>query len=351
MLTTAIVRDKRFIEHQTPIGHPESPKRLKALNEMLDQTDLGRHLTCILPAAAKPADIALIHTPEYIQRIAATANYSQSSLTADTIASRGSYEAALLTVGGLFEAIDRVVHGDIDNAFALVRPPGHHAEKSRAMGFCLFNNIALGAKFAVKHLGLKRVLIIDWDVHHGNGTQHLFEEDASVLFISTHQHPHYPGTGVFTETGRGPGEGYTINIPLPRGYGNAEYAAIFESLLRPLAIDFSPELILVSAGFDTHRSDPLGGMLMSEQGFAGLTRSLMEIAQECCQGRLVLSLEGGYHLTALSESVKAVLNEMMDRQCTDLKTMMTGANRKKVQYAIHRTQMVHGGNWACLNAL
>jgi acetoin utilization deacetylase AcuC-like enzyme len=351
MRKTGVLRDPRFLNHQTASGHPESPNRLAAIYEKLDLSELGSNMEAILPQQAQPSDIALVHTTEYVNRIAATAAYPHSNLTADTHASQGSYEAALLAVGGLFKAISLVVTGKLSNAFALVRPPGHHAEKSRAMGFCLFNNVALGAQYAITQLGLKRVLIIDWDVHHGNGTQHLFEEDSSVLFISAHQYPHYPGTGVFTETGRGPGEGYTINIPLPRGYGNAEYVTIFERLLRPLALAFAPDLILVSAGFDIHQADPLGGMLLTDLGFAGLTRSLMNIADECCQGRLVLSLEGGYHLKALSESVCAVLNEMTGKVQTDLAALMVGANRKKVNYAIQRMQSVHDNYWPILKDL
>jgi acetoin utilization deacetylase AcuC-like enzyme len=351
MHKTGIIRDIRFLNHETASGHPENPKRLNAIYDLLDLSQLGSDVMDITPQAAQPSDIAMIHTPEYVHRIAGTAAYPHTNLTADTLASPGSYEAALLAVGGLFEAISLSVAGHITNAFALVRPPGHHAEKSRAMGFCLFNNIALGAKYAIQQLGLKRVLIIDWDVHHGNGTQHLFEEDSDVLFISTHQYPHYPGTGVFTEIGRGKGEGYTVNIPIPRGYGNAEYLAIFEHLVRPLALEFAPNLILVSAGFDIHHADPLGGMLLTEDGFAGLTRSLMNIAEECCNGRLVLSLEGGYNLKALSESVQAVLMEMTDNQHSDVAALMMGANEKKVDYAIHRTQMVHGSYWSTIKGI
>ena len=255
-----------------------------------------------------------------------------------------------MAAGGLFEAITGVVDGIVDNAFVLARPPGHHAEKSRAMGFCLFNNVALGAAFARKALGLKRVLIVDWDVHHGNGVQHIFEQDPSVFYFSIHQYPLFPGTGVFTETGRGPGEGYTINIPLSRGYGDGEYLLFFDKILWPVAQMFKPELILVSAGFDTHRKDPIGGMRMTANGFAALTRSLMELAETCCHGRLVMTLEGGYHLEALKQSVKAVLREMADQTYTSPTGVLAGANIKKAGPAIFRSIKVHGIYWENLKS-
>jgi len=291
-----------------------------------------------------------LHSPEYFEKIAATAGKPLCALTPDTHTSAGSYNAAIRAVGGVFEAVAAVDSGKIKNAFALVRPPGHHAEKSRALGFCLFNNVALAAMFALESLGLKRVLVVDWDVHHGNGTQHFFEDDDRVLFFSVHQYPHFPGTGYFTEIGRGRGEGYTMNIAIPGGYGGAEFAALFERLLRPVALAYAPELILVSAGFDPHALDPMGRMKMTPVGFACLTRSLMDIADQCCGGKLVMALEGGYHLKTLGGSVKAVLNELAGISSCAVSHLVKRANRKKLDYAVSRCVHVHQRFWKCLQA-
>jgi len=242
-------------------------------------------------------------------------------------------------------AISQVVSKKIHNAFALIRPPGHHAEKSRAMGYCLFNHIVLGALFAQKRLNLKKILIIDWDLHHGNGTQHAFEKDPSVLFFSVHQAGLFPGTGSFIETGSGPGEGYTINLPIPKGYGNAEYATIFQQLLAPVAEQFAPELIVVSAGFDTPAQDPMGGMRLTAQGFAGMTASIKRIADKVCQGKIVMAIEGGYHCDALSESVKAVLKEMAGMTGADVDAMAAEADKKKRAYVCKRCIKVHRHFW------
>ncbi len=348
MPKTGIVRDPRYLDHRTPEGHPEFHHRLTALYDMLDAPEMADGLIHVPPRPAQREEILMVHTPEYLDRIAATADLEQTALTADTIVSAGSYTAALLSAGGVFAAIDRVVSGDLDTAFALARPPGHHAERSRAMGFCLFNNVALGARYAQIGWGLKRVLIVDWDVHHGNGTQHIFETDPSVLFFSVHQYPHFPGTGLYTDVGRGAGEGATLNLPLGKGYKDAEYAALFQRVLRPVALEFGPDLVLVSAGFDTHRDDLMGKMKMTPPGFAALTRSLMAIASDCCGGKLGMTLEGGYHLKALTASVRAVLSELGEKTVTDPEAVAGGARRRKVEYALHRCRHVHQGFWKCL---
>ncbi len=345
MKTVGIVRDALFLGHRPPEGHPESPGRLKSVYAILDQEELAGRLTSIAPRRAKREEILLVHTARHLAIIRATADREVCALTRDTFTSAESCEAALQAAGGLLEAVSQVVEGRLDAAFALTRPPGHHAEKSRAMGYCLFNNVALAAAFARRRLGLERVLIVDWDLHHGNGTQHLFESDDSVLYFSTHQRRIFPGTGLFTETGRGRGEGYTVNIPLPGGYGDAEYTALFERLLRPLATAFSPQLILVSAGFDTHRDDPLGGMVVTARGYAAMTRSLLETARACCGGRLVFTLEGGYNTVALAESVKAVLMELADLTRHDPRQVMAQASAKGIAYAVHRVTHVHGRLW------
>jgi acetoin utilization deacetylase AcuC-like enzyme len=345
---TGIVRDDRYLLHDPGAGHPESPERLSAVYDMLDRSFSKETFVHITPEKAAEEDILRVHSRTYLNAVAGTEK-QPTLLSADTGSCGESYQTALLAAGGLFRAISMVVSGELKNAFALIRPPGHHAEKNRAMGYCLFNHVALGARYAQRKLGLKRILIADWDVHHGNGTQHAFEDDSSVLFFSVHQFPHFPGTGAFTEIGSGPGEGYTVNVPLPRGYGDGEFVSIFDKLLRPLAAEFDPDLILVSAGFDIHSADPLGGMRASVQGGCGITRILMEIAEATCRGRLVLSLEGGYDPEALAESVTAVLGELVGLQACDVPELMNLADGKKVDYAVERLKHVHKPYWKCFN--
>ena len=345
MNKTGIVRDEKFMEHRLGAYHPESHKRLEALYDMLEENDMSGNFVDTPRTWATKDDLALIHSRDYIQLIASTQGKEPQFLDADTSTSAGSYEAACLAAGGLCKAVSMVMEGDLDNGFALVRPPGHHAEWNRAMGFCLFNNVAIAANFARKNYGVERVLIVDWDLHHGNGTQHSFEEDPSVLYFSTHQYPYYPGTGAFEEIGRGEGRGYTINVPLSTGHGNGEYAALLEQVLMPVASDYHPELILVSAGFDTYEYDPLGGMEVTPEGFAALTRALMRMAEADCGGRLVMTLEGGYHLGGLRESVKAVLKELSGSSNTDFEDMARKADQSKMSYLLSRIEKVHGNMW------
>jgi len=239
-----------------------------------------------------------------------------------------------------------MVHsGELNNAFALIRPPGHHAERAQAMGFCLFNNVAVAARYAQEHLGLHRILVVDWDLHHGNGTQHSFEEDPSILYFSSHQYPYYPGTGSLTEVGRGKGEGFTVNVPLSMGYGDREYLGIFERILRPVTIEFNPEIILVSAGFDIYMEDPLGGMRVTPTGFAGLTRSIMQMANECCGGKVVITLEGGYNLQGLRDSVKAVLKELAGLKETRIADLLARADQQALDHVIKQVKKVQGRYW------
>jgi acetoin utilization deacetylase AcuC-like enzyme len=225
--------------------------------------------------------------------------------------SPGSLSAAYLAAGGALSAVDAIMAGEVEHAFCAVRPPGHHAEAARAMGFCLFNNVAIAARYVQKQYGVSRVLIVDWDVHHGNGTQHSFEQDPSILFFSTHQFPHYPGTGRATERGTGAGEGFTINVPMDAGAGDEEYHAIFVNVLLPAAEAFKPEFVIVSAGFDAHRDDPLASMGVTETGYSDLTDLVAGIAKRHAQGRLLSALEGGYNLTALGASVDAHLTALL----------------------------------------
>lgn len=346
---TGIVRDPRYLNHLTADGHPESRQRLEAIYRMLDGADMSDRFTEIPPRKAETDELLLVHTPEHLSKITATQEREHYALTPDTHTSPGSFEAASLAVGGIIEAVSMVATGQLSNAFALVRPPGHHAEKSRAMGYCLFNNVALAAMYARKVLGMSRILIVDWDVHHGNGTQHIFEQDDTVLFFSIHQYPHFPGTGVYTEAGIGQGEGFTVNVPISKRYGDGEYVAIFEFLLRPLALEFHPELIIVSAGFDIHTSDPLGSMRVTARGFAGLTRSLMETAKACCDGKLVFALEGGYNRKTIGDTLRAVLNELSGTTCCDISKIVAQAKRKKLAYALKRSVKVHRQYWKCLS--
>jgi acetoin utilization deacetylase AcuC-like enzyme len=309
---TGIVKDKRYLLHSAGFSHPESPERLAAIYEMLENPLMAWKFTQIKPREATHKEIETIHSPSYVEFIASTAGQQSVYLDPDTATSPETYEIAKLAVGGVCNAIDSVIEGKVDNAFAFVRPPGHHAEKDAAAGFCIFNNIAIGAMHAILKHRLKRILIVDWDLHHGNGTQHSFYSDPRILYFSTHQYPHYPGTGSLQEIGQGKGEGYTINVPLSGGAGDASFVKIFRKVLQPVALEFKPELVLLSAGFDTYFQDPLGAMRVTPEGFSAMTRILLNIADACCQGRLVAVLEGGYHVAGLTKSVKAVLEEMLD---------------------------------------
>ncbi len=345
---TGIVKDDRYINHRPGSGHPESHHRLEVIYAMLEEPDMKGQFPDVPVRQAEMDELALVHLPEYVRMVASTAGKDFSRLDLDTTTSSGSYEAALLAAGGLCQAISMVVSGALDNAFALVRPPGHHAEADRGMGFCLFNNVAVGARYAQESLNLKRILIIDWDLHHGNGTQHSFEQDPSILYFSTHQYPYYPGTGADNEVGTGDGEGFTVNVPLSMGYGDGEYAAIFEKILKPVALEFDPDLILVSAGFDIHGNDPLGGMRVTPNGFAALTSSIMSIAKACCDGKVVCTLEGGYDLNGLRDSVKAVLREMAGLTDTDHEDVASQADQGDLDQAINRVIKIHSRYWKIL---
>ncbi|MFH1153240.1 MAG: histone deacetylase [Pseudomonadota bacterium] len=346
MPDTGVVLDPRYRNHDTPEGHPEHVRRLEPLFGLVEALETRLPLIRITPRPATMDEILLVHSPEYLRRVQGTQSREFASLNPDTPVCSASFETALLAVGGVLEALDSVCSGEMDRAMALVRPPGHHAERSRAMGYCIFNNVAVAAMAARKILGIPRVAIIDWDVHHGNGTQHLFEMDPTVLFISLHQFPHFPGSGLFTEAGLGPGEGFTVNIPLSKGYGDPEYAALFTRVVRPMVLEFNPGLILVSAGFDIHGSDPLGGMKVSASGFAAMARSVMTMAKDCSAPALFV-LEGGYNPESIAKSVEAVLIELAGPPTVDPEAMALGANPKKINHVMNRCVPVHRAYWEC----
>ena len=307
MSKTIILKDEKCIDHVTTLGHPESPQRLKSIYGMLNGDDIKDRFEAVDPRQATKDEIAWNHDPEYIDTIEKTAGKDLISLDGDTNTSSGSWDASLFAVGAVLEGVDRIMEGKADNGFAIVRPPGHHAENSRAMGFCLFNNIAVGAHYLLKKHGLKKVFIIDWDIHHGNGTQNSFYSSPEVFYFSTHQYPYYPGTGAENETGAGEGRGYTLNVPLSGGQGDDDYLNIFEEILGPAISRYNPEFILVSAGYDIYFCDPLGTMKVTENGFYRMTEFLKNTAAAECKGRLLLALEGGYHIEGITASVKQTI--------------------------------------------
>lgn len=310
MRRTAVYKHPFFLEHYTGREHLESARRLEALYRELDSDISAAHLQFPSFSPATQDTIQLIHSEQHVQTVAATAHRVASMLDADTRTSAASFEAALYAVGAVIDGIQRLTQGEIDNGLCLVRPPGHHAESDRAMGFCLFNNVAIGAKWALHHLGLERILIVDWDVHHGNGTQNSFYQSDQVLYCSIHQSPFYPGTGDFHDSGKGKGLGYTINVPLSSGHGDDDYARIFNQLVVPVARAYIPQLMLVSCGFDLMAGDPIGAMRVTPAGIAYMTRVLRELATELCQGKLLCVLEGGYNPDNMWTGVFAVLGEL-----------------------------------------
>jgi acetoin utilization deacetylase AcuC-like enzyme len=303
---TAVVLDARMLAHDPGAGHPERPARLRVL---LDHLADARGLVALGARPATADEVALVHERAYVDRLATTAERPRVALDPDTATSPRSYEAALLATGSLLTLCDAVLAGEVANGMALVRPPGHHAERDRAMGFCLFNNVAVAAAW-LRARGIRRVAIVDWDLHHGNGTQHAFAADPDVLYVSTHQYPYYPGSGAADEVGVGPGAGRTLNVPCRAGFGDAEYVHAFRELVVPVCRQFAPEFVLVSAGFDLDGRDPLGGMAATPAGIAALATACVELAGECAQGRIAAVLEGGYDLPAIVEGVDATLAAM-----------------------------------------
>lgn len=309
-MKAGLVYDPIYLEHDTG-DHVENARRLIHALCHLNETGIKQRL---IPLPARPAtqeELEMIHAPEYISQARSKAENGGGWLDPDTVMSAKSYEAAIYAAGGLMVATEAVIKKEVDSAFALVRPPGHHATRDRAMGFCIFNNVAIAAEFALSKLNLSHVLIVDFDVHHGNGTQDAFYADPRVLYFSTHQYPFYPGTGRVNETGTGEGEGTTVNFPMAAGWGDEEYLRALNEVLVPVARRLQPDLILVSAGFDPHWADQLAMMRVTVTGFVQMAIILKELAAELCQGRLVFTLEGGYNLRVVASSVKAIFDVLL----------------------------------------
>ncbi len=333
-MTTRLLTDPAWLEHVAGPMHPESPGRLRAIHEVLARAPISGTEHGV-PRAATKAELTRVHALTHVEHVLSLAG-KDAQLDPDTAMSPGSANAAMLAAGGAAQLALDVWRGEVTNGFALVRPPGHHAVADHAMGFCLFNNVAVAAE-AVLAAGAQRVLILDWDVHHGNGTQSTFFARRDVLFCSSHQFPFYPGSGAPREIGQGAGAGYTVNVALPGGLGDADYGAVFHDVFLPLAQRYRPDLVLVSAGFDPHRDDPLGGMDVTERGFAAMCSAVKSLAEETCGGKLVLLLEGGYDLDGLSQSVHACA-EVLAGQRRD--EFPKGAG-PRVQQAIADTLAAH----------
>jgi len=337
-METLLLTDERMLEHDPGGEHPEAPSRLAAILAALSERPVAGARFEAAPEASE-AELVRVHGAEHVRRILALRGRS-AALDPDTSVSPRSIDAALLAAGSATEGVRRVLDGKAAGAFALVRPPGHHAEATRAMGFCLFNNVAVAAAEAHAR-GLQRVLCVDWDVHHGNGTQRSFWSRRDLLYMSTHQYPFYPGSGHESETGTAEGEGFTVNVPLPAGCTDRDYFAVFTDLLLPIAEEYRPELVLVSAGFDAHQRDPLGGMRLTSAGFAALCGAVKAVADRHCPGRLVLTLEGGYDLDALTASVRACVEVMAGAAPPALKPD-AGARARD---AIDRVRAAQKGRW------
>jgi len=305
-MATGLLHDPGFLQHDAGPGHPERSERLVHALAALEAEPWYSQLTRLSPAPADAAWIHEVHGADYVERAERACRAGAPFLDSPDVGiSARSAEIARLAAGGAMALGDAVIDGRIGNGFALLRPPGHHAEKDTALGFCLFNNIAILARYVQKHHGMDKVLIVDFDVHHGNGTQHTFESDPSVLYVSLHQYPYYPGTGSFSETGTGRGTGATLNCPMPAGAGDLDYQTAFSERILPGIDDFKPDIVLVSAGFDAHRADPLAQVCLSTGMYTWMSERLMEKADQHCGGRLISLLEGGYDLEALAESVVA----------------------------------------------
>ena len=313
MNKTGYITDPFYLKHENE-PHPENPGRLTAIKGKLESSKFYNNLALIQPRKATVEDIARVHDRGYIESVEQNCKNGIRNLDADTVICPDSYQAALLSAGAGLEALDKILDGSIDNAFCAVRPPGHHAEQNRAMGFCLFNNVGVIARYAQEVKQLGKVFIFDWDVHHGNGTQHSFYKNSSIFYSSVHQYPFYPGTGSSDETGSGDGLGSNLNLPMRAYSEDSDYLNIIESKLVPTIQKYNPDLIIISAGFDAHEKDPLAQIELSTDCFGAMTQKLLEVARDVCQGRILSMLEGGYDYSALGDSVKVHIETLVNHK-------------------------------------
>lgn len=312
MQSVLVICDERFTGHLEGIPHLETPKRVKAFQEVLEDPSIQGRWSKLTPRMASKKELALVHTPDHIERMAATSGEKLTTFDIDTQATEKSYAVARLAAGGVFNLLDQIWTGAARRGFACVRPPGHHAEPDKAMGFCLFNNVALGARYLQKKYSIRKIMVVDIDVHHGNGTQTAFYDTDEVLYVSTHQFPFYPGTGNYGEVGKGKGEGFTFNVPIGKGHGDRLFSRTLHFIVSRLAEAYQPEIMLVSCGFDLYMYDRFGGMFVTPDGYALMTFVLLDIAEKYCQGRIAFVMEGGYNLRGIRECGLRVMQEMCD---------------------------------------
>ena len=341
---TGLVYHEDYLKHDTGV-HPECAERLVSIMQKLESAGITEELNRITPSKATKEQIGYVHRDAYIMKVEALCARGGGMLDPDTPICPASGEIALLSAGGMLKAVDAVMVDEMRQIFALIRPPGHHAIPNAGMGFCIFNNIAIAAEHLKRKYGIKRILIVDWDVHHGNGTQETFFDDPSVLYYSMHQYPHYPGTGWIDEVGKGEGEGFTVNVPLQAGTTDTGYLYVLENILVPIAMDFKPEFVLVSAGFDAHINDPLASMNVTSSGFGLFAEMIKGIAEKSCDGKMVIALEGGYNLNALAESVLAVFESLLSRdERSEKKAEGIPEPMKKRVEEIRRAQRIYWSN-------
>ncbi len=347
MSQTGYVYDPLYLDHYTSF-HPECPERLEKIMSKLNAARILDYIQSIPPRPATVEEVAMVHSPAHIEGIRQICLNGGGNLDPDTYTSERSYDAAMLAAGGLLCAVDKVMEGKFRNTFALVRPPGHHAMPERAMGFCLFNNVAIAARYLEKAYGLERILIVDWDVHHGNGTEFIFYNTKKVLYFSIHQGWIFPGTGWTKDVGKGEGEGFTINVPLEARMGDAEYETVFQEILYPAALQYKPQFVLISAGQDSHHSDPIGAMRLTSLGFENLTKIVMNIADKCCDGRITATLEGGYNLEGQALSVAAIFNALSGLNFNvheDTGVKRTATVSPMFMNDVNEVKKIHGKYW------
>ncbi len=342
-MTTGVVFTEDFKKHDTGRGHPESAGRVDAVARALRDPSLPEKLKLLPPRNAEREEILLVHWDRLYQEVLESAGQKRTHLDSDTVTSPDTANVAHLAAGSVLTATEAVMDGVVQNAFAFPRPPGHHAKPDKSMGFCVFNNVAIAAQYAQKRYQLKRILILDFDVHHGNGTQKVFYTSPEVLFVSTHQSGAYPGTGELGEIGKEEGEGFTLNVPMPPGMGDPEFLRVFRDVVVPVGLEFAPELVLVSAGFDAHRDDPLGGMNLTRDGYGGITQEILRLARSTCEGKVVFALEGGYDLHALEKSIVATLAVMTGEQ-----TPQAADFGRAAEDLVREVRQAHGAYWSSL---